>query len=454
MKLFWKKSIAFETIALTLFLVWQPIKTVGIIAPFAVLAYYTLREKDYKPLIDAIKICVYILLFYGVHYIISDSHLHTWSAALTIITYGGLIVAYVLPELNIENEKKYYNLIGTILIAQSVIGLLQSFTSALIISDLSFDGANGDFVKGTIQLIPQYSEDFGNVMFATNIVGLILIYFQKYLSTKSIKDISIILLGLLVLILASVVHLLIVFIVALVLTTLIFMIKNRYLMRNLSYIFITPIILILIFRITQPNNFSLLKQYGEKIISLENKKAKITERVFTEALQKYPKIWFIGMGPGQFSSRAALIATGYYFGGTERPKQLPRFLVGTSTYIDNYLLDLWLMLSDDEKKYGVSIMEKPYYTWLSVFTEFGLIFTVTICFLIYKFVLKIIRSSELSEKSNKNYATQFTKIFIILFLIGICFFENYIEIAQSTFFLLLLLKINYTNNSLKYYEKQ
>jgi hypothetical protein len=153
---------------------------------------------------------------------------------------------------------------------------------------------------------------------------------------------------------------------------------------------------------------------------------------------KFPLMPFIGLGPGQFSSRAALMGTGLYFGGVFNSHPLPLLPQAASGALQDYLLDLWVEEASN-KYYGST--QKAYFSWLSVYSEMG---GLTIAAVVITLLL-LLRRIELRSRGNAQdlRCTAVAAGIIFLALIGIQ--ENYWEVPQAILVGCILLKAMYAN---------
>jgi hypothetical protein len=134
-----------------------------------------------------------------------------------------------------------------------------------------------------------------------------------------------------------------------------------------------------------------------------------------------------GVGLGQFSSRAALLSSG---GGTT--VNLPKILVDTSTYFEQFMKPLvFLFLQNGEG----SAMAMPYFSVLSVITEFGLVIAALFLFKIIRTVIENIR---LGAANSEAWRFSCYCNFFIGFLFLCSFIQNYLELTQAIMIPVLL----------------
>jgi hypothetical protein len=135
----------------------------------------------------------------------------------------------------------------------------------------------------------------------------------------------------------------------------------------------------------------------------------------------------LGVGLGQFSSRAAILSSG---SGTSF--NLPKILVDTSTYYEQLMqLPVFIYRQNGEN----SAMAMPYFSVLSVVTEFGLICAVIFLLKIVQAVMENIR---LGAASQEAWRVSCYCNFFIGFLFLCSLIQNYLELTQAIMIPILL----------------
>jgi hypothetical protein len=135
----------------------------------------------------------------------------------------------------------------------------------------------------------------------------------------------------------------------------------------------------------------------------------------------------LGVGLGQFSSRAAILTSG---SGTSI--KLPKILEDTSTNYDRFMkLPVFLFQQSGEG----SALAMPYFSVLSVITEFGCVIAAAFLFKIIQTVIENIRLGATSQAAWR--ASCYCNFFIgFLFLCS--FIQNYLELTQAIMIPILL----------------
>jgi len=139
------------------------------------------------------------------------------------------------------------------------------------------------------------------------------------------------------------------------------------------------------------------------------------------------KTLLLGVGLGQFSSRAAILTAA---GGTTF--SMPKILVDTSTYYERFMkLPVFLFQQNGEG----SAMAMPYFSVLSVITEFGLVIAAM---LLFKMVQTVIENIRLGAASPEAWRVSCYCNFFIGFLFLCSFIQNYLELTQAIMIPVLL----------------
>jgi hypothetical protein len=136
-----------------------------------------------------------------------------------------------------------------------------------------------------------------------------------------------------------------------------------------------------------------------------------------------PKNLLLGVGMGQFGSRAALISSGDYL-----TIPLPVALVGESDYFRKSVQPA----RDAFAEYGeTSAMSAPYCSALNLIVEFGLPLTLFILFAVAVEIFWNWRQSRSVDPHTQSVCV-LGNVGLILFVLC-CFVENYVEFPQAVF---------------------
>lgn len=336
-----------------------------------------------------------------------------------------------------------------ILFFEALYGILQGVVGA--IQSGSFDLANGDVVRGTIE--PGFSVLGlgGNAMFAILVSALMLYVLSMLRSPLSLQRICICLMVIVVWVMASVLHTIIFFGGAFVFAIVLFKIpkkqvgslKNIRKYRNMLIGFM--ILVAALLPIFFPSNIKSIPillahslafgedSYSEKVVATFN--------TIILLPTDYPLQPLIGIGPGQYSSRASMILSGEYLGGTSLPFQSH---IGGAT--KKYIMPMWTRL---RSIVGKSSTFFPFYSWMSLYGEMGLAGLVVAGFWIIRTALRL----------RKYYSHKFPlmnlAMLVLLFYVAILGFQdNYWEFTQVMTPVFLIFSLCYSYLRSEYTSKR
>jgi len=444
-----RKSIVFDALIITFIISLSPFKLIAYLVPFLVfllLIWDGIRKKSIVKFYRYFYIFILLIILYCVNNYLANSKFLFINFFLSILTYSSFIVLFFIPQVIFDNCSIFYlklcNWLKAILIIEILIGFIQIFF-VFFNNGFSFDLAAGDVIQGTINPFSFWHIELGfnNPIFLCNIIFIIL-FISPVLIDK--KKYVLILFTLLIILLASSIHILIcIFFAFFSVFLLLGIIKN---FKYIIYTVVSIILLVYILAMTQPDNFSLFTTYFTQIF-LENTSPKVIS-LFTSILQlpyEHLNIFIFGLGPGQYTSRASLIASGHFFGSFENPIKLP--FTGDAQInpiFSEYIYDLWEKTETNVDFYGGSIMAKPFFSQLSVLVEFGFVGFVFLQYLFFSWVNKI---RSLYLKSINSFQKRYLIIILIcaFYIYFLGFFENYWEVTQAIFSGLFLITLFYKN---------
>lgn len=354
--------------------------------------------------------------FVGLHIAINPGFV-LQSAVLTLVTYGTVLVALVFPSRLLASPGLLRLAVGSAAVAvivQAAVGTAQAAGGFMI--HKSFDDGVGDVVEGTIHMALSPSGSFANPMFAVGMTFLLLgllirIRQQRYLLLPFAW-------GGAVLVLASVVHVLLLVAAACV-VGFVWVLKSQYLR-----LLVTPLVMLTVlsaFAVTTlPGNFQDVGRYGSLLMEGQLPKTAIAVTATTEMPAAYPHMPLIGLGPGQFSSRAALLTTGRYAQGGTVPLVPP----ATSEPTERYLMG---PLQASRRGHHFGSTGQPLSSYLSVYSEFGILALLAAGLFLLHMLLVARRGA--SRGAYNVEAWVFATGCVFLFLLG--FQENYWETTQA-----------------------
>ena len=406
------QSAFYHVFIIAVLAAWAPSKLLPYLVPFFGLSWLILWGRK--------RIFMYRLILLGVVWVasitigvISNRDFVLQNAIISFVTYGTFYIPFIVPSRYLYNPVLYQKIAFVLLIVialEAPIGIAQATYGFL--QNGTFDIANGDRVQGTINLSFSPSGNASNRIFATNMaLALIAVVPYIFLFRKWRKWLF--LAGAAALVLASVVHILYFLIISMVLALLVYhpeaLLKSR---RQISLL-ITIVLIFMCAWFLLPNNMQLVQTHFQQIRNNQNPKMILLSRIINEVPKQYPASLIIGLGPGQFASRAGLISTGMYFGGPLDPKPLPLISPSVTPAIGDYLMDLWLWVVQLKRPAGSSL--RPFSSWLAMLSEFGLMGFMLIAICVWIIITrKVPRGSY-----DRMWAFSFVTGVTFLFLIGI-----------------------------------
>lgn len=420
-----------------LVLCWSPSNLLAYLAPLISVAIFVLLSGSHT----VVRNVILWFLAWGIIislYIVLTPGFVIHSALFSILTYSSFLVVLVIPSRFIASLDLLDRMLvwtrGFVII-EAVVGIAQGLYGFSRTG--TFDGANGDFVEGTIHpaLAPELA--LSNPMFAINMALLLVALFPDLILRR--KGIIAVLLGGLSLILASVLHVLLMLAAAAAIAILIYWPIS--LRRRMTYVAGAGLVVALVMAfIALRGNFGTANAFTRQLLTGDSYRTKAVRRAVVEMPDDYPLFPLVGLGPGQFSSRAGLIGTGLYFGGPVYPRPLPFVPQGMSKALEENTLDLWVAYARlIAKSSGSGSTHQPFLSWLSVYTEWGILALAAV-FLFTLYLLIRVRLV-VHNYPQRVLASSFgTAILLILFL-GIQ--ENYWEVPQAILVGLMMLKTQY-----------
>lgn len=384
-----------------------------------------------------------------IHYLLEPSSIFL-GTVLFVVTYSQFALFLLRPTTNLCDGDRT-RMIGLLTLAcwlQGVLGILQAIASRL--STGTFDLGSGDAVTGTIGLYT--SETRGsNVFFSIAILSTALITLSLVPNFKGlVRSLP----ALVAFVFASVLHLQLVTAIAAAVTTIV-MFSLRFLRRRgfARVDFLAPAVMAVTVPLgvlITPLNYGSYQGYvlpevanltegastqsspveisqGESIAveaavettpsaRFNNYKLKIAVRTLLELPEIAPHQPVLGVGAGQFNSRAALIATGKYLDGLAIP-------------------EAWSGVSQSSQELFVPLFEAgipqstgsawfPYFSVQSLYAELGILGIA----LVVTAITQALRRLVGSHRAGSGVPAL---IGLTWFLVGIGFYQNYWEWTQA-----------------------
>lgn len=368
------------------------------------------------------------------------------------VNYLVAVVTYstVIPILVIDNRwlasrallDKMIAVMVPMIFLQGVIGIVQAVYGAT--QSGTFSNDNGDHVAGTIYPHLDAEHAFSNPMFAVNMALMLL----ACLSLPSALDggrRKAMIVGAVSLVLASVLHVLVFLVVAIVVAMVFVRAprtdgapsgpRNRLLIllvliAGLSYVAL-------------PENVASISRVAETAFDLEAvdiPRAIMLGRVLFDLPDEDAAQPYVGLGPGQFSSRASLIMSGVYLGGDDAPKALPFVTPRVTRLANDYCIALMLGARDTGADVGST--QQPFFSWLNVYTEAGVLGMIVVFGSIVRLLLRVRahcrRRSEVRVQALVCCAG-------VLLLVMLGWQADYWEVPQAILVGVLVFKVIYAN---------
>ncbi|MEM7114009.1 MAG: hypothetical protein AAF614_16360 [Chloroflexota bacterium] len=422
-----------------LLLCLSPSNILAYMAPAAVIAIFLLLSRSHTVLRNILLWFIVwgiIIAFYAL--LTPDFLLH--SSFLSILTYSSFLVVLTIPHKFVANQAlldRMMEWVRWVVIIEALVGITQGIYG--FTQTGRFDGANGDFVEGTIHLALAPELAFSNPMFAINMTFFLIALLPDLMLRR--KGVIAIILGGIALIMASVIHVLMMLAAAGIIAVFLYWpISLRQRM--------TPIVLaglcvaITLSFFTLRNNFLIVTVFAQRLLNGESYRSIAIKRAIYDLPNDYELYPLVGLGPGQFSSRAGLIGTGLYFGGPVNPRPLPLLPQGMSPSFEAYTLDLWLAKTGRATGGGggdTGSTNQPFLSWLSLYTEWGILVFFGI-FLLVAYLLIRVRL-KVRTYPQRILAYSFGTSLLLLLFLGAQ--ENYWEIPQAILIGLIILKVQY-----------
>jgi hypothetical protein len=425
---------------LALLVSWSPNKILPYLVPFVSLLLIVFLSRSKTILRNILILGLGLAIWIG-FYILLYPDLILQNALLSVITYSSLFLVIVIPTRYLASSRLYFKIAKILLIMiaiQSFIGAIQ-VTYGFSLRG-SFDTNTGDHIEGTIDLALPQKPGLETPMFAINMAFSLIALLPYILVQKNIWSILIFLFGTVILVFSSVVHVLLLFLIAMMFSFFIYQpinLRSRRAWITAVFFVIMLLVIVLLMYKFIPSNLNKVPIQYERVIRQENPKTILLMRLLQEIPMEYPLLPFVGLGPGQFSSRASLIASGYYLGGLQNPQPPPFLQPVLSPALNRYVLDLWFGLRNWPGSAGSTL--RPFSSWLSVYSEFGLIGCIGIVLLFFGILIHV--KYQVRNNAEKIIAFSIGSGVGLLFLLGIQ--ENYWEVPQAILVGCMTMKVLY-----------
>jgi hypothetical protein len=437
-----KKSY-FESFVLALVLCLMPLKIFSYLIPCVVLGWFLYRTSSGKLLqriLIALSVFVVMVVFYHFLALWQGETFLIGNALLSFLTYSTFIFLLIVPGRLIDHATTYDNYVPILkwaILIEGTIGILQFVIVTLArLSPI----INSDAVQGTIGIEAMFtgSAGFGNQIFVICMAFLLILYFPYVRAHR--KDYYVFAIGVLSIMLAAVLHVFISLLWALFVTILFY--RKNLLFSDFSKILVgalSIILLLLPLEVFFPGISKTTSVFFKIYQGQDSPKFEAMNNTVDRLPDRYPLVNLVGLGPGQYCSRAGLIASGRYY--STRMSFLPN---RTSDIFRKYFQRSWRKYINSPKRYGNSTMHRPFFSLLSIFSEFGLVGLLLFLGGILYFFVKIRSFFLFFKNTHPLYGhVAFSMGILLMLLVFISTFENYLETPQALLPGMMLFKLLY-----------
>lgn len=453
-KLFvWDRETRFLILfTLVLLISFSPSKALGqFVAVFCLAGFlFFVRIRQRQNLIKLVAlILAYSIL--GVFYYLALPEFSFINYFLFLLTISSALIWFIdfSPILNDRFIRKLSSIILPVLSFEALYGIAQGLVSYL--RSGSFDFSSGDNVRGTIE--PSFTAQGlgGNVMFVILLSSLFI--FALGISRLRFTRIRIFIYGLVIFawLIASVLHTILFFGVAVLVAILLIKMprrdrqRSRRLSRFRTAVLVLTVCLAILLPILLPKNLATLPNFISYTTDIREDAYSEKARAIFYTIFRLPQDFelqpIIGIGPGQYSSRASLIRTGEYLKGSGIP--LPNY---TSSATGKYIMPLWASFL---KRPGGGSTYFPFSSWMSLYGEMGVFGMIAVLYAIFRVSFK------LRKWNSKEYPGLNLALLVLLFYIAFLGLQdNYWEFTQAIFPAFLTLTIGYQYLQKTYREER
>ncbi|MBX2810194.1 MAG: hypothetical protein KTR25_00225 [Myxococcales bacterium] len=334
-----------------------------------------------------------------------------------------LLVLSAQPNLQVRREliDRLASFVAAFVLIQSAVCLVS------IVLVLKSGGFNGDYISGTFGILDWFGKPTINHVFFTLCMFSALVFLWEYRSRVSVKlALSV---GPVVTVLAQSGHQTFFFVLAMLVAAMAGHSAPLRLVGAALSASAAGLLILGIMILAYPNSLVVAEMWYDKVVNAENSpKRMVIDAVLGSVIS--PKVVLLGTGFGQFSSRAALFACGWY-----APEKLPGALVFMTERTEQYLVPA---LIRHEIAGEGSAMAQPMFSYVSLSTEAGLPLTLAFLAAVGGLVFRAWRHARVpgEQAHYGRYA-----IFFVVFMALSCGIENYLEFTQGLFLPLILLVV-------------
>jgi hypothetical protein len=398
--------------------------------------------------------CIFFISFlYNYLFLFPSFNNLLWS----LFTYGSsltILVALLMVPFKEQDLKSIFTFSLYLTLFQVFLGYFQMLQHDSFQHLNPFQGSqsNGDYFVGTT-----FNPGIGSFV-AVKMSLTAILFIPFWFSKKNLKNSFIVLLLFIGWVLASAIFTLLFGMLVIgyffVAKKIIFAFKTFRLNKSIFYMSILGIVAALIFAFSQPDNISYITASAQETyasimdedVILPTLKVIYYKKTFSVVPKEFPYMTFIGLGPGNYSSRSAWLTSGEYL--LEQPSYIP---VSPSPAGSKYTFSLWSknLITPDFAGAG-SIIHQPFSTWVSIYAEMGL-FALIAFFMIFNTFNK---SFGYISKHTDDLVLQHLSLGLKMSLVYICllfFIENLFEypLVMGQFFVFACALLRVTENKRK-----
>ncbi len=423
----------FSAFVFATLLCFSPSKLLAYFAPIVVVALFIVvarKTGTLQRVLLVVSLSMLIIIFYA----LMKNHFAFVSAIVQLLTYSSFLVTVAIDHRYLRNpelQTRIENFVRWVVLVQSGVGITQAIHS--FVQAGTFDSNSGDAVAGTISASLLPDGTLSNYMFGVNLTFILLFLVPSALLKR--KGRWVLLLAAATFVFTSVIHVMIFLSISFVIA---FVLCRPPLPKGWTKIIVfsaTGGIIIAATTLLSTNWLSLPRMI-QGVTSGEYPRGRAYERVFGVMTSEYPLMPIIGLGPGQFSSRAAAMTSGYYLGGIDNPNGLPLLPKSMSQAFNTYLLDLWFQSKD-----SAGSTSQPFSSWLATYTEFGGVTVLSLIAILGYHIVKIVLLTYRTK--HRWLGTVWCTSVLFLFLLG--FQDTYWEVPQAILLGVMLIKILQAN---------
>lgn len=427
--------------AIAILMSFSPFKALGQLAPVAFLVGVIIVVRI-RPGRHIVKLGTWLFfyVFAGLIYYILVPEFSFLSYFLFLLTISSFLILLLdfKPILNHSLITKISSFLVALALFEAIYGASQAVVG--VSRSGTFDYGTGDIVRGTVE--PSFTPLGlgGNQIFAiqmSTILIFIIATTPPRMSRGRILALSAILVSWL---LASVLHTVLYFSVAAIIAA---FLSLRLDLRRLTIrlakthvaVLACGVFLLALVPVVLPSNLATLPQFIRGNLSIgpysPSHKARAIFNTLFLLPEEFPGQPIVGMGPGQYSSRASLIRTGEYLKGTTVP--LPRYVAKAT---ERNILSLYRDFHVQHPHGASSFL--PFFSWLTLYGEMGALGMLMVAGII----IAMIR--QLASRTSKDFPRMnYACIALLLYIALLGLHDNYWEFTQAIFPGVLLLKLCY-----------